>query len=104
MVYGNKGFIQYQFVIPKKNSIVNLKKILKTVNDHNEFSSLAVLKLLGKNNNNYLSFPMEGLTMALDFKLSNSIIKLIKFLDERSKNICSFNDNLFASLWSNYSW
>jgi hypothetical protein len=25
---------------------------------------------------------MEGLTLALDFKLSNSIIKLIKFLDE----------------------
>jgi hypothetical protein len=24
---------------------------------------------------------MEGLTMALDFKLSNSIMKLIKFLD-----------------------
>ena len=82
LVYGNKGFIQYQFVIPKKNSILNIKKIFKTVNDHNEFSSLAVLKLLGKNNNNYLSFPMEGLTVALDFKLSNSIIKLIKFLDE----------------------
>ena len=82
LIYGNKGFIQYQFVIPKKNSILNLKKILKTISDNNEFSSLAVLKLLGKNNNNYLSFPMEGLTLALDFKLSNSIIKLMKFLDE----------------------
>jgi decaprenylphospho-beta-D-ribofuranose 2-oxidase len=82
LVYGSKGFIQYQFVIPKKNSISNLKKILKTINYHDEFSSLAVLKLLGKNNNNYLSFPMEGLTLALDFKLSNSIIKLTKFLDE----------------------
>ena len=82
LVYGNGGFIQYQFVIPKENSVFNLKKILKTINNHNEFSSLAVLKLLGKNNNNYLSFPMEGLTMALDFKLSNSIMKLIKFLDE----------------------
>jgi hypothetical protein len=82
LIYGNKGFTQYQFVIPKKNSILNLKKILKTISDNNEYSSLAVLKLLGKNNNNYLSFPMEGLTLALDFKLSNSIIKLIKFLDE----------------------
>jgi len=81
LIYGNKGFIQYQFVIPKENSVFNLKKILKSINNHNEFSSLAVLKLLGKNNNNYLSFPMEGLTMALDFKLSNSIMKLIKFLD-----------------------
>ena len=82
LMYGNKGFIQYQFVIPKKNSISNLKKILKTISDYNEFSTLAVLKLLGKSNDNYLSFPMEGLTLALDFKLSNSIIKLTKILDE----------------------
>jgi len=82
LVYGNRGFIQYQFVIPKEKSIFNLKKILKTINDNNEFSTLAVLKLLGKKNNNYLSFPIEGLTLALDFKLSNSILKLIKFLDE----------------------
>jgi FAD/FMN-containing dehydrogenase len=82
LIYGKTGFIQYQFVIPKNNSVFNLKKILKTINDHNEFSSLAVLKLLGKNNNNYLSFPKEGLTLALDFKLSNSIMKLTKYLDE----------------------
>lgn len=82
LIYGNSGFIQYQFVIPKNNSVLNLKKILKKINEHNQFSTLAVLKLLGKSNDNYLSFPMEGLTLALDFKLSNSIIKLIKFLDE----------------------
>ena len=39
-------------------------------------------KLKGKSNDNYLSFPMEGLTLALDFKLSNSVIKLTKILDE----------------------
>jgi len=82
LVYGNTGFIQYQFVIPKENSVLNLKKIFKTINDNNEFSSLAILKLLGKENNNYLSFPMEGLTLALDFKFSNSIMKLTKLLDE----------------------
>ena len=82
LIYGKKGFIQYQFVIPKKNSVSNLKKILFTINNHNEFSTLAVLKLLGKSNNNYLSFPMEGITLALDFKINNSIIKLTKILDE----------------------
>ena len=25
LIYGNSGFIQYQFVIPKENSILNLK-------------------------------------------------------------------------------
>jgi hypothetical protein len=82
LIYGERGFVQYQFVIPKENSVYNLKKILKTINDNNEFSSLAVLKLFGKGNNNYLSFPMEGLTLALDFKFSNSIMKLIKLLDD----------------------
>ena len=82
LIYGKRGFIQYQFVIPKENSVYNLKKILKTVNDNNEFSSLAVLKLFGKGNNNFLSFPMEGFTLALDFKFSNSTTKLTKLLDD----------------------
>jgi decaprenylphospho-beta-D-ribofuranose 2-oxidase len=81
LLYGKKGFIQYQFVIPKLNCVKNLKKIFKIIQDHSEFSTLAVLKLLGKNNNNYLSFPTEGFALALDFKMSNSITTLIKFLD-----------------------
>lgn len=81
-LYGEKGFIQYQFVIPKKNGIEILKKILNLVKDHNQIPFLAVLKMLGSQNKNYLSFPTEGYTLALDFKVSDSVLKLINILDK----------------------
>ena len=43
-LYGEKGFIQYQFVIPKKNGIQILKKILDIINEHDQTPFLAVLK------------------------------------------------------------
>lgn len=81
-LYGKKGFIQYQFVIPKKNGIEILKKILNLIKDHNQIPFLAVLKMLGSQNKNYLSFPTEGYTLALDFKVSDSVLKLINILDK----------------------
>lgn len=82
LLYGKKGFIQYQFVIPKSDGIKIIKKILNIINDHDQTPFLAVLKVLGPQNKNYLSFPMEGYTLALDFKVSNRLLKLIIILDE----------------------
>ncbi len=44
-------------------------------------SFLAVLKAFGKGNDNYLSFPMEGYTLALDFKLDAGLFALLDELD-----------------------
>jgi hypothetical protein len=44
-------------------------------------SFLAVLKVFGKGNANYLSFPMEGYTLALDFKAEPTVFKLLDELD-----------------------
>jgi len=81
-LYGEKGFIQYQFVIPKKNGIQILKKILDMINEHDQTPFLAVLKMLGSQNKNYLSFPIEGYTLALDFKADHGLLNLISSLDK----------------------
>jgi FAD/FMN-containing dehydrogenase len=80
-LYGKAGFIQYQFVIPMSVGIDGLKKILVKIVDSGLGSFLAVLKCFGPANANYLSFPIEGFTLALDFKLSDSVIRLIANLD-----------------------
>lgn len=80
-LYGKVGFLQYQCVIPKVNGITNLRKLLVEISKYGESSVLAVLKNLGKANDNFLSFPTEGYTLALDFKLTTSIIKLLHQLD-----------------------
>lgn len=72
-VYGKPGFVQYQFVLPIENSYDGLVKILEKIERSGEGSPLAVLKLFGKQDPNaIMSFPMEGYTLALDFKVKPS--------------------------------
>jgi len=81
-VYGKNGFIQYQFVLPKASSDEGLLEILKKITASGKTPTLAVLKLCGKANENYLSFPMEGYSLALDFKIEKGLFELLDQLDE----------------------
>ena len=79
-MYGKNGFTQYQFVLPKKESYEGLKEILHEVASSGKGSFLAVLKLYGQENKNYLSFPLEGYSLALDFKIEKGVFELLNTL------------------------
>jgi len=81
-IYGKNGFTQYQFILPKEHSFQGLEEILKEISDSGKGSFLAVLKLYGKANDNYLSFPIEGYSLALDFKIEKGLFDLLDRLDE----------------------
>ena len=81
-IYGKGGFTQYQFILPKEKSYDGLKEILEKISKSGKGSFLAVLKLYGKENENYLSFPMKGYSLALDFKIEKGIFELLNSLDE----------------------
>ncbi len=80
-MYGSKGFTQYQLVMPKQASREGLSTVLDKVSGAGLGSFLAVLKLLGPENANYLSFPQEGYTLALDFKIQKQLFSLLDELD-----------------------
>lgn len=81
-IYGKAGFIQYQMVIPKVTGKEGMKKILEMIANSGNGSFLAVLKLFGENNPEaYNSFPFQGYTLALDFKVNSTLKKLIDQLD-----------------------
>jgi len=80
-LYGKAGFVQYQFVLPKAVGVKGLRQILEVIVESGRGSFLAVLKAFGRANENYLSFPIEGYTLALDFKISEGTVQLIKQLD-----------------------
>jgi FAD/FMN-containing dehydrogenase len=81
--YGRGGFLQYQFVLPKEQSHDGLVKILSKIQLSGQGSPLAVLKLFGKPNPNaVMSFPIEGYTLALDFKVNPAVFRLLDELDE----------------------
>jgi len=82
LFYGKKGFVQYQFVIPKSERINGIKKILNKINENDIFSYLTVLKIFDKQNRNFLSFPIKGYTLALDFKISKKLINFLPKLDD----------------------
>ncbi len=82
-IYGQNGFIQYQFVIPKERGKEGMRKVLETIAVSGNGSFLVVLKLFGEHNPQaYNSFPMKGYTLALDFKVNGKLEKLIANLDK----------------------
>lgn len=81
-IYGKSGFTQYQFILPKHNSFDGLSEILYEIYKSGKGSFLSVLKLYGQQNENYLSFPIEGYSLALDFKIENGLFDLLDQLDK----------------------
>lgn len=81
-LYGKAGFVQYQFVLPRAGGVANMRTILAEVAQSGAGSFLAVLKRFGPANQNLLSFPIDGYTLALDFKMFQSSIDLLHKLDD----------------------
>ncbi|AVR70610.1 MULTISPECIES: FAD-binding protein [Pseudomonas aeruginosa group] len=80
-MYGRNGFLQYQFVIPASAGLPGMRRILERIAASGRGSFLAVLKAFGEGNENPLSFPQKGYTLALDFKMDASLLPLLDELD-----------------------
>jgi FAD/FMN-containing dehydrogenase len=65
-LYGRRGFLQYQCVLPREAGAAPLVAILDRLGASGAASFLAVIKDCGPASPAYLSFPMEGTTLALD--------------------------------------
>lgn len=81
-LYGKPGFTQYQFVLPKETARDGMRTILERIATSGRGSFLAVLKGFGQENQNLLSFPMAGYTLALDFKVEPAVLALLNDLDK----------------------
>ena len=81
-LYGRRGFVQYQCVLPVSQSSRGLRAILERVVESGHIAYLAVLKLLGPQGEGMLSFPLPGYTLALDFPMRPGTLELLDSLDE----------------------
>ncbi len=108
--YGKNGFYQFQFLIPYKNSS-SLIEILSIIKKSNSASFLSVLKTFGGiHSRGYLSFPSEGITLALDFvnqgeKTKNLLLELEKIVIENNGKIYPAKDMLMSknSFYNSYN-
>ncbi|GIK64589.1 MAG: FAD-linked oxidase [Chloroflexota bacterium] len=80
-LYGKRGFLQYQLVVPFEGDNEPIREVYRRIAQSGEGSFLVVLKAFGDIvSPGMMSFPMPGVTLALDFAFNGE--KTLKLLDE----------------------
>jgi FAD/FMN-containing dehydrogenase len=79
-IYGPRGFMQFQCVLPLASAHYGLTALLGAVSTSGTGPFLSVLKRMGPEQGPF-SFPLEGYTLALDFPFSEGAAQLIERLD-----------------------
>lgn len=92
-IYGRRGFLQHQCVIPEQGARDVLGDILGRVATRGDASFLAVLKKLGQGDG-ILSFPLPGYTLALDFPMRGDVLN---FLDEIDRLVVAAGGRLYLA-------
>ena len=73
-IYGHRGFLQFQCVVPFADGRVSIQQILHAIADSGLGSFLAVLKVMGDPPSpGLMSFPAPGITLALDIPIRSDI-------------------------------
>jgi decaprenylphospho-beta-D-ribofuranose 2-oxidase len=92
-IYGRRGFVQHQCVIPAAVAPAILAEMLGRIAVRGDASFLTVLKKLGPSNGT-LSFPSPGYTLALDFPLAPGVLD---FLDELDRLVVAAGGRLYLA-------
>lgn len=94
--YGVKGFYQYQFVVPLDVSKKVISLVIDKLIEYKQKPALGVLKTFGKIKPlGMLSFPREGLTLAIDLQNKGKIT--LDLLDELDNIVTSFNGGIYPA-------
>lgn len=82
-MYGRRGYLQYQMVLPHASARAGLVQLLERLVASRRASFLAVLKAMGPESGGLLSFPTPGYTLALDLPYSGTdVLEYLRGLDE----------------------
>jgi FAD/FMN-containing dehydrogenase len=83
-MYGKRGFIQHQCVVPPEHGSAAMYELFDLIAHSGEGANLAVLKKFGNlESPGMLSFPRPGLTLALDFPMKGErTLQLCERMDE----------------------
>ncbi len=83
-MYGKRGFLQYQCVVPEEKDGAGVREFFERIAASRLRPTLAVLKVFGSvRSPGILSFPRPGVTLALDFPYrGEATLRLCEGLDE----------------------
>jgi FAD/FMN-containing dehydrogenase len=81
-MYGRRGFVQYQLVLPMSSSRLGLIDLLEKFRSSGRVSFLAVLKRFGDPDEGLLSFPLSGYTLTLDLPVQDGLLSFLREMDQ----------------------
>ena len=94
LLYGPRGFVQYQFAVPPERGDV-VERAVESIAASGVPSFLAVLKRFGPGTPGPLSFSQEGWTLALDFPLGPP--RLPALLDQLDEEVAKAEGRVYLA-------
>jgi decaprenylphospho-beta-D-ribofuranose 2-oxidase len=94
-MYGRRGFVQYQCVVPSDQARRGLRLVLEEVARSGRASFLTVLKRLGGEGQGLLSFPTQGYTLTLDLPVTDP--GLFPFLDRLDEIVLEHGGRIYLA-------
>lgn len=92
-LYGPRGFIQWQPVVPF-GAEATLQRIVERLSSSGAPSFLSVLKRFGPGNAGHLSFPMQGWTLSLDLPVVHGPT-LNRLLDDLDRQVADVGGRVY---------
>ena len=81
-IYGSRGFTQYQCVLPHSAGAHACREFLERLTKLGGASFLCVIKDCGEQGRGLLSFPLPGISIALDIPIRTNTQRLVDELNE----------------------
>lgn len=81
-VYGRRGFTQYQCILPRSAGAGAARKFLEVLVRVGGASPLCVIKDCGEQGKGLMSFPMPGISIALDIAIGHGTQALVDRLND----------------------
>ncbi len=75
LVYGHRGFLQWQFAVPDGNESLIAESLQRLATTDGTRPTLIVLKRFGAAGRGHLSFPIPGWTLAVDLPVNGTALR-----------------------------
>jgi decaprenylphospho-beta-D-ribofuranose 2-oxidase len=82
-LYGPRGFTQFQCVLPRSAAQTGARRVLELLAQRGGASFLCVIKDCGPQGEGLLSFPMSGISIALDIAIRDNTQALVDALNQQ---------------------
>ena len=94
-IYGRRGFTQYQCVLPRTAGNAAMRGFLKVFVREGGTSFLSVIKDCGPEVRGMLSFPTEGMSVAVDFPVDGS--RTQRLVDRLNEYVIAYGGRIYLA-------